>query len=194
MTTSDQESAAGLRKKRNIKCAVYIVVGIILQCIIIAVFAVTILKIRNPKVRLGGVTVESLQLNTSSSSPSFSMKLNAQVTVKNTNFGHYKFENTTATISYKGTPVGEATIIKARAKARSTKKLNVTMSVTSDKVSTKSQLHTDINSGVITLSSHAKLSGKVHLFKIMKKKKSVEMNCTMDVNTATKVVQNLKCK
>ncbi|KAK9292497.1 hypothetical protein L1049_020470 [Liquidambar formosana] len=184
--TDDKNSA---RRKRNIKCLVYIVAGVILQTIIILVFVLTVMKIRNPKVRFGGVTVESLSSN--SSSPSFSMKLNAQVTVKNTNFGHFKFDNSTATISYKGTPVGSATIMKARARARSTKKLNITVEVTSSKVPSSSS---DLDSGILSLSSHAKLSGKIILFKVIKKKKSADMNCTMNVDTKTKVIQNLLCK
>uniref|UniRef100_A0A5B6Z0A1 Late embryogenesis abundant protein LEA-2 subgroup domain-containing protein n=1 Tax=Davidia involucrata TaxID=16924 RepID=A0A5B6Z0A1_DAVIN len=123
------------------------------------------------------------------------MSFNAQVTVKNTNFGHFKFDKSTATISYRGTHVGETVITKARARARSTKKLNVTVNVNSDKVpSTDSRLGSDISSGKLTLTSHATLSGKIQLFKIIKKKKSAEMNCTMDVNTTTHKIENLMCK
>jgi len=180
------------RRKRNVKCWAYIVAGVILQTIVIVLFVSLVMRIRNPKVRLGGVTVENLKV--SSSSPSFSMKLYALVTVKNTNFGHFKFENTTLTISYMGTPVGEATIVKARARARSTKKFNVTISVGSNNEVSRNSLSSAIDSGIISLSSHAKLEGKIHLFKVIKKKKSAEMNCTMDVNTSLKKIQKLKCK
>ncbi|WRX17164.1 Late embryogenesis abundant protein [Theobroma cacao] len=145
------------RRKRNIKCLAYIVAGVIAQTIIILLFVMLVMRIRNPKVRLGGVTVENLNLNSSSSSPSFSMNLNAQ----------------------------------ARARARSTKKLNVTVSVSSDKMSRNSALSSDVGSGTINLSSHAKLDGKIHLFKVFKKKKSAEMNCTMEVTTSSKQIQNL---
>ncbi|XWS10268.1 hypothetical protein CRYUN_Cryun39dG0061000 [Craigia yunnanensis] len=124
------------------------------------------------------------------------MKLNAQVTVKNTNFDHFKFKNSTFMISYQGNLVGKAIIIKARARARSTKKFNVTILVSSNnKISRNSQqLSSDIDSGIINLSRHAKLEGKMHLFKIFKKKKSAEMNCTMDVNTSSRQIQNLTFK
>ncbi|OMO65731.1 Late embryogenesis abundant protein, LEA-14 [Corchorus capsularis] len=190
MKTGNQSS----QRKRNIKCWACIVAGVIAQTIIILLIVLLVLRIRNPKVRLGGVTVENLKVSSSSSSPSFSMNLNALVTVKNTNFGHYKFKNTTLTISYKGTPVGEATIIQARARARSTKKFNVTISISSNNKVPRNSLSSDIDSGVISLSSHATLEGKVHLFKVIKKKKSAEMNCNMDVNTSLKQIQNVKCK
>ena len=192
MKSGDQTSP----RKRNIKCWAYIVAAVIVKTIITLLFILLIMRIRNPTVRLGGVIVENLKANSSPSKPSFTMKLNAQVTVKNTNFGHFKFKNSTFMISYQGNPVGEATIVKARARAQSTMKFNVTVSVSSNnKISGNSpQLSSDIDSGIINLSSHAKLEGKIHLFKIFKKKKSAEMNCTMDVNTSSRQIQNLTCK
>uniref|UniRef100_A0A5B7BBB6 Late embryogenesis abundant protein LEA-2 subgroup domain-containing protein n=1 Tax=Davidia involucrata TaxID=16924 RepID=A0A5B7BBB6_DAVIN len=186
MANGDKE----LRRKRNIKCLIYIVAFVIIQTAIILAFVLLVMRIRDPKVRFGTVTVENLNATSSS----FNMVLNAQVTVKNTNFGHFKFENSTATISYRGTPVGQAVIAKARARARSTKKLNITVTVNSNKASADSHLGSDISSKKLTLTAHATLSGKIHLFKIMKKKKSAQMNCTMVVDTTTKAIENLMCK
>ncbi|XP_062154491.1 late embryogenesis abundant protein At1g64065-like [Alnus glutinosa] len=191
MTSGGNQDA---RRKRNIKCLAFIVAGVISQTVTTVLFLLLVMRIRNPKLRLGSVSVESFNLNSSSSSPSFSIKLSAQVTVKNTNFGHFKFDNSTATISYRGTEIGEGAISKERARFRSTKKLNVTVTASSGKASTNSHLRSDIDSGILQLSSRAKLSGKIHLFFIFKKKKSAEMNCTMELNTKIKAIQNLACK
>lgn len=182
------------RRKRNKKFLAFIVVGLIAQTVSTVLFVLLVMRFRNPKVRLGAVTVETLNLNSSSSSPSFTMKLSAQVTVKNTNFGNFKFDNSTATISYGGTEIGEGAIVKAHARFRSTKKVNVTVAASSSKLSTNSHLRSDIEAGILQLSSHAKLSGKIHMFFILKKKKLAEMNCTMELNTKTKAIQNLACK
>lgn len=191
MTTGDKLD--GSKRKRNIWFC--LIAGTIAHIIFILLFVLIFLRIRNPKVRLGSVSVETANLNSSSStSPSFNLKLVAQVTVKNNNFGQFKFHNSTATLSYRGTEVGEATIVKARAKARSTKKLNVTVSVNSDKVSKNSHLGSDINSKNLTFTAYAKLEGKVHLFLVYKKKiKSAQMNCTFIVNAATKGISDLSC-
>ncbi|KAK3447091.1 late embryogenesis abundant protein At1g64065 [Eucalyptus grandis] len=183
-----------LHPRRKKKIVAYVIAGVIAQTAIILLFVLLVMRIRNPKVRLSSATVENLKLNTSSTSPSFGMQLRAEVAVKNTNFGHFKFDSTSATISYQGATVGSADIMKAKAKARSTKRMNVTASVGSKKFSSATQFRSDVNSGTLTLSGHAKLSGKVVLFKIFKKKKSAEMNCTMDVDTKAKVIKNLKCK
>ncbi|CAL5367402.1 unnamed protein product [Camellia sinensis] len=192
---SEHESASSLRQKRNIKCLLYIVAGVILQTASTLVFVLTFMRIRNPKGRFGSVAVENLIVNSSTSSPSFFMKLNAQVTVKNTNFGQFKFENSNATISYRGSHVGDFVITKACASARSTKKMNVTVTVNSSAdTSNDLNLSSDISLGKLTLTSHATVSGKIHLFMVIKKKKSVKMNCTMDVDTMTKAIENLYCK
>ncbi|GMN44504.1 hypothetical protein TIFTF001_013694 [Ficus carica] len=57
-----------------------------------------------------------------------------------------------------------------------------------------SNLENDVRSGFLTLTGQSKLSGKVHLMKVFKKKKTAEMNCTITVNLENKVVQDLKCK
>lgn len=189
MTRGNEDS----RRKRN-RCFQYIAGGIILQTIIIVLFVVFVMRIKTPKVRLDSVAVDSLTANSSPSSPSFKVQINALVAVKNKNFGHYKFEGSKVTFSYKGTEVGEGTIAKAKAKAKRTKKINVTVSLNSNKVSSHSQLSSDLSSGNLTLTAYAKLDGKVHLFKVIKKKKSANLNCTVHVDTKAKVVHVLTCK
>ncbi|KAG5529704.1 hypothetical protein RHGRI_030172 [Rhododendron griersonianum] len=49
----------------------------------------------------------------------------------------------------------------------------------------KTQLANDLSTRIVPLSSRSKLTGKVELMLIFKKKKAVDMNCTMKLNTAT---------
>ena len=185
--TSDTGS---VRRKKSLKCLAYVAAFVVFQTGIILLFVLLVLKIRDPKVRIASISVENQHFSTNS----FSMDLKARVTVKNTNFGHFKFDNSTATISYFGTAVGEATILKARARSRSTKRFNITVPISSSKVNNHRQLRRDLNSGVLNLSSTAKLSGNIHLFKIFKQKKSAEMSCTMELHTNTSSIENLSCK
>ena len=149
-----------------------------------------VLKIRDPIVHITSPKVENQNFSISS----FSMDLKARITVKNTNFGHFKFGNSTATISYLGTEIGETTTPKARAGARSTKRFDINVSISSSNVNRNGELLSDLSSGVLKLSSTVNLSGKIYLFKVYKKKKSAEMNCTMEVHTKTSAIENLRCK
>ncbi|XP_022737774.1 late embryogenesis abundant protein At1g64065-like [Durio zibethinus] len=183
----------GEGKRNNAKCWAYVAAFVVFQTAIILIFALTVMRIRTPKVRFAAVSVENFNTG-NSTSPFFDMKLMAQVTVKNTNFGHYKYENSTIKILYGGNQVGEAAVVKARARARQTKKFDVTIDISSTSLSSNSNLGNDIASGVLPLSSQAKLEGKVHLMKVIKRKKSSEMSCTMGINLGTRAVQDLNCK
>lgn len=172
------------RRKRT-KCLACIAFGVIAQTIIIVLFVVIVMRVKTPKTRLDSVGVTSL----TASNSSFKANLDALVTVKNKNFGNYKFDSTKATFSYKGSDIGEGTISEDKAKAKKTKKINVTVSLSTNKVSAS-----DISSGNVTLTAYAKLDGKVHLLNIIKKKKSSELNCTISVDTKAKAVNVLSCK
>ncbi|XP_010261401.1 PREDICTED: uncharacterized protein LOC104600247 [Nelumbo nucifera] len=177
MTSSEQEAAPSARRKRNMKCFAYIVIGVILQTLIIVVFALFVLRIKRPSLKLSHVKIDSVS--------SGSIRLNALLAVKNKNFGHYKYESSILTFSYQDTIVGQAVIQAGRTKARKTQRLDFIINATSSQFSG--------NSGMITLSTHAKLSGKVHLFKVMKKRKSTQMNCTMTADLSTMNISNLSC-
>ncbi|KAF5478178.1 hypothetical protein F2P56_004761 [Juglans regia] len=185
------------KSRQNRKCFAYIIAGVVFQTIIILVFALTVMRIKTPSARLRSVTVDNLNYS-ASGSPFFSMTLNAEIAVKNKNFGHFKFDHSTANVSYNGNAVvGYGDIIKGRAKARKTKKMTVTIDVTSINTGVSvdtAKLSNELNSGNVTLTSLARLRGKVTLMKVMKKKKTAEMNCTMTVDLKSKAVHILDCE
>ncbi|KAK4796427.1 hypothetical protein SAY86_028753 [Trapa natans] len=184
------------RRKKALKTAVLVVAGVILQAAIILLFVFLVLRVRHVRLRVRSAEVEGLAVNYSSSSPSFSMAMHMQVNIRNPNFGHYKFEETNLTVSYRGRLVGEAVIEKAKVRAFSTKKVKLTVSVDSRALASRSskiKMRKDIYAGMLTLEGKATLTGKVHLFEVFKKSKSAGMECTMEVNVKSKEVQNLKC-
>ncbi|KAJ9679605.1 hypothetical protein PVL29_021510 [Vitis rotundifolia] len=195
---TDVESASGQseelrRRKKGMKCLAYVAAFAIFLTAIILAFAVTVMHIKNPKFSLHSIDVEDLSFSPSTTPPSFSMRLDAELAVKNTNFGHYKYENSTITLAYRGTKVGEALISKGRARARSTKEIEVTVNVTPSNVSSNSNLASDLNSGILTLTSHGELSGKVHLMEVFKKKKAPQMNCNINIDLVKKEIQDWNC-
>lgn len=183
-----------LRRMKCTRYIAYLAAFALFETIVIMVCVVTLMRIRSPKFRFRAVSIENLNYTSDTTSPSFNIRFNAKVAVKNTNFGHFKFKNSTITLAYRGDPVGDAKISKARARARSTKKMNVTVDVNSDHVWSHSNLVRDLNSGFLTLTSQGKLSGKVHLMKVMKRRRYAEMNCTIIINLVRRRIQDLKCR
>jgi len=182
----EARSTKELRRKKRIKIAAYVVAFVVFQSIVIAIFALTVLKVKTPRFRVRSATFDTFSVT----GTSMDVTMNAQLGVKNTNFGPYKYDNSTVIFYYRGAQVGTAFVPKSKANFKSTKKLNVVVSLSS----TSSELASDSAAGIVPLSSEARLTGKVELMLIMKKKKATNMNCTMELNIPTRQLQNVKCK
>ncbi|GFY81880.1 hypothetical protein Acr_02g0001200 [Actinidia rufa] len=193
---SDEEAMNSdeLRRQKRKKWALYIIAFVIFQTGIIVLFTFTVMKFRTPKFRMRPVSsFDTFDVQTTT--PSFNLMMNAQFGIKNTNFGPFKYGNTSVHFYYKGTEVGSATIRKSKANFRSTKKVNVPVNlVMPSSLATNSELANDLNAGILPLTSQSRVNGKVEIMFIFKKKKSANLNCTLEVNTSTKVLQNVKCK
>ncbi|XP_062029853.1 uncharacterized protein LOC133745746 isoform X1 [Rosa rugosa] len=194
-TRSDGESLVSedeLKRRKRIKLFTYIGIFVVFQIIVMTVFGLTVMKVKTPKVRLGEISITNF--NSAAATPSFDTTFNTQIRIKNTNWGPYKFDAGTVTFMYQGTPVGTVVVPKSKAGMRSTKKINVEVSLSTDALPNSSTLSSELNSGVLTLTSQAKLTGKVELMLIMKKKKSANMDCTIAFDLSTKTVKSLQCK
>ena len=198
-TRKDEESATlqsdELKRKKRIKLAIYIAIFAVFQVIVITVFGLVIMRAKSPKLRLSdNIEFQHLTIvDSGPSSSSFDITFTTQVRVKNSNFGPYKFDNTTAIFTYGGATVGQITIPKSKAGLKSTKKINVIVSLSSSQLPNTADLSRDLTAGTLTFSAKAKMTGKVELMLIMKKKKSTNMNCTIAIDVKEKKLQSLEC-
>ena len=182
-----------LHRTKCTRYIAYLAIFALFETMVILVCLITLMRIKSPKFQLRAVSIEHLNYSFDTTSPFFNIRFNAKIAVKNSNFGHFKFKNGTITLTYRGDPVGDASISKARARARSTKKMNVTIDVNSDHVLSKSRLAKDLKSGYLMLTSQGKLRGKVNLMKMVKRRRYAHMNCTIIINLVRKFIQDLKC-
>lgn len=189
-TRNDEEALEELRRKKKKKYITYGIAFVVFQTIVILIFSLTVMRVKGPKFRIRSYSITDLSTSDNTTAPSFSMRFDGQFRIKNTNFGRFKYGHGNVTFAYRGTPVRVVSITKGRARARSTKEIDVII----DMKSTSSELSKDIESGIIPLTSFSRLNGKVELMMVMKKKKSAQMNCTMEVVIATSSIQNLRCK
>ncbi|KAK9927104.1 hypothetical protein M0R45_024306 [Rubus argutus] len=194
-TRSDGESFVSedeLKRQKRIKLFAYIGIFIVFQIIVMTVFGLTVMKVKTPKARLGEISVQSL--TSVPATPSFNTKFTTQIRIKNTNWGPYKFDAGTATFLYQGATIGKVDIPKSKAGMRSTKKINVEVSLNADALPSSSKLGSELSSGVLTLTSQVQLKGKVELMLIMKKNKNASMDCTIAFDLSSKTVKSLQCK
>ena len=176
------------KRSQNAKCYVYILAFVVLQVAVILAFALIVMRVKTPSVRVRSVHVQSLTYN--ETTPSLDMTIVAEIAVRNKNFGRFKFDNTTANVTYGGVLVGEGHITKARASARKTKRMNVTIEATFDRVSDAAKLRSELGSGNLTFTSVARVRGEVAVM-LIKKKKTANMNCTMTVDLERQTVHGL---
>ncbi|KAG8382189.1 hypothetical protein BUALT_Bualt05G0050900 [Buddleja alternifolia] len=140
-STTNYQSQQQMKKKKRMKCLAYIAAFAVLQAIVILVIALVIIRVHTPRVRLGDVTVT----NDGRGNIGFS----ARVSVRNRNFGRYRFDSSLATIRSGGNTVGQFVIPEARARVRSTRRVYVVADLTS----------MNATSGALTLTVDARLKG-----------------------------------
>ncbi|KAK4795759.1 hypothetical protein SAY86_028085 [Trapa natans] len=192
---SDEESMYDKEAKRRkrAKWAMYIAIFAVFQVIVILVFVLVVMRLHRPKFRVGPLQIQSL----TAGAQSFDMSFIAPVRIKNTNFGPYKYDATNVTFSYGGVALGQVTIPKSKANFKSTKKVDLPVTLNSNALAgtaLNTSLSSELSSGSLILSSSGKMEGKVELMLIFKKKKSTDMNCTMTIVVSTQTVQSLTCK
>ncbi|PRQ17548.1 putative Late embryogenesis abundant protein, LEA-14 [Rosa chinensis] len=182
-----------IRRERSNKCFVYVFTGIVLFSIAILVFALLVLRVKSPEIKLRSVTVKNLKY--SSWPPSFNTSLSAQMTVKNPNFGDYEFVPTTVSFLYGGSKVGSTKVVKGQAKVKKTGRVSFGVDLRSNKLPEgANNLTSDINSGMLKLTGTGKVSGKVTLWKIINKRKTGKMDCTMTLVLKSKTIKDLVCR
>ena len=189
-----EQSAAELRGKKRIKQTIaYLAAFMVFNILFITAIALTVIHVKNPKFLIMAAEVENLRYAPDTNSPSLNMELHCVVSVKNTNFGQFRYENSAVVFAYGNVTVGEASVAEAGVGARSTREVNTTVKISSDNVSRNLKLGNDITSGMLSLNSYGRLNGKVHLMKVMEKRKSAQMNCAMKINLAEGMIEDLKC-
>ncbi|KAL7146238.1 hypothetical protein ABFS83_06G026900 [Erythranthe nasuta] len=186
-------AASELHKRKITQCLLCIALFAIFQIAVVVIFSLTVMKIRNPRFRIRSAHLTNFNAGTPAN-PAFTGKLNAEFSVKNANFGRYKYMDTTVDFFYRGTRVGEVFVGESRAGWRTTKKFNISVDLSLANARANPQLASDLNAGVVPISSEARMIGSVELLFVLKKNRSTCLNCTMEIVTATQQIRNILCK
>lgn len=181
------------RKRRRKKCLLYAFLLGVLKAGITLLFLLTVLRFRTPKFRIRSAAFETFDYSAAASNPSFNARMRAELTLKNSNFIKYKFPSSDISFYYNGERVGSALVPDSRVRMRSTEEWEVVVELSAVGLIGREQLGSDLRSGVLILNGRSRLSGKVELLKLLKKKKSTEMDCTLAVDLNQRMVRDLKC-
>ncbi|KAL6565973.1 hypothetical protein OROHE_005028 [Orobanche hederae] len=193
--TTTTTAAESRRRKRWKKCCAFSAALLLLQAIAVVIIIFTVFRVKDPIIRMKGVTFERLDLISGDSlpRPGSNITLNVDVSVKNPNFGSFMYQNTTTAIYYRGAVISEAHGPPGRARARRTMRMNLKVDVMMDRVLSQLDLVSDINSGLLTVSTYTAVGGRVKIWMI-KKHVTVRMNCSMVVNITNQAIQKQECR
>ncbi|ONI23263.1 hypothetical protein PRUPE_2G178500 [Prunus persica] len=198
--SSDADEAALHSKKFGLKKFIYCCGGItallLILAVVIIILAFTVFRLKEPKIKMNKVTVTRLELinDNTTPKPGSNISLTADVSVKNPNAASFRYNNTTTTLYYHGVVVGEAHGSPGKAKARRTMRMNITVDVITDRLTSNPKWGADVGSGLLTMSSYSRIPGRVNMWNIIKRHVVVKMNCTMTVNISSQAIQEQKCK
>ncbi|XP_042034181.1 late embryogenesis abundant protein At1g64065-like [Salvia splendens] len=203
-----------LRRRRRKRCLMYLLLLAVFKIGIILLLTLTLMRIRTPKFRVSSAAFGAFTYS-AAADPSFDITLYAELAVKNTNFGRYKFDSTTVYFSYDGADVGSALVPGWTARARSTRKIRVQVVIeifhpkpkpiddtrrrmkvelSSAGLADRVQVKRDLEAGVLPLNSRAAVNGEVEVLRVFKRKKTAEMDCFLAINLVERSTGYLSCQ
>ncbi|XP_062014795.1 late embryogenesis abundant protein At1g64065-like [Rosa rugosa] len=170
-------------------CATVTGILFITILVVLVVLFLTVLKIKEPDIVARPVNLESYEVVVFPAIK-FNVSVGILITVKNRNYGSFKYDNSTALISYRDkviavTPLKDGTI-------PSHKKYNITasMDILADKLLFDSNFLRDLRAGVLNFTSHTTVHGKGSLLKIFHKKATSKTDCNISIIVASQSVDS----
>ncbi|KAF7810392.1 late embryogenesis abundant protein [Senna tora] len=186
-------------KEESSKCVVHILSTLVFLLAVFLLIASILTHLRIPEVELRSPKLMHISCNTtspsSSSSPSFNVTLLLYLTIKNANFVASVYEEKSSTLSvlYRGTRVGGSEIGHARVKAGETKELKLVVNLRSNRLLDSEILASDLHSRVLKFRIYTKLRGERYMLKVLRKRMTTVMACTVDLNLTSNHVYHFRC-
>ncbi|KAK6123993.1 hypothetical protein DH2020_042276 [Rehmannia glutinosa] len=171
----------GLKKiPRSLKiCGIATIILIVILIAVILILFFTILKPKQPKITTQQVTFEGFRLFLNPFHLEFTLGL--VVTVNNPNYGSFKYDNTTAYITYRGTPATEAPIEKDTIPARGKHDISTEVVVDVDNLVSNPYYAADYATGCLNFTSLTTFHGKAKVLRFLKLKATIHSACDISV-------------
>ncbi|CAM8948288.1 unnamed protein product [Rhodiola kirilowii] len=203
---SDQENPSSHSSRGEdppSKCFALVLTTFVSLCAFVLIFATIFLKASSPRIRISSISITTLRYS-NSTSPSFNASFIAQLSIRNDNFGHFRYDESTAVVLYDGVRTGEGLARRGEVSSRSTKKMNVTMEVRSERLfvaadgnlsaAMSGNLSRDLGSGVVEMRGFGVVAGKVYLLDMIGTRKVIEFNCSVSIDLRSVRAHDLICR
>lgn len=201
MTVDEAAFSTELEKQQQsfLKCSVCCGIAtalILIIAVVMLVLGFTVLHVKNPKIRMNSVTIVGLDRVNSTGllAGNGNLTVVADVSVKNSNVAGFKFEDFNSSVLYHEAVVGVAEVPGGVVKARKTMRVNVVYEMMVVKLAGDPKFESDLTAGNLTVRSYTRINGKVNILNIIKRKVTVNMNCSITINVTGRGTAEQDCK
>ncbi|KAL1537362.1 hypothetical protein AAHA92_29886 [Salvia divinorum] len=168
-----------MRIPKSLKiCGIITAVVIVTLIVTVLVLWLAVLKPKNPKITLQQVTLEHISLG---SDFQINVTLGMLLTVKNPNHASFRYENTTAFVSYRGSPVAEAPIQEDTIPARGSRDISTDLFVDADSLVANAGFGEDVAARRLNFTSSTTLHGRAEVLNLFKMTATTYTTCVISV-------------
>ncbi|CAM8979558.1 unnamed protein product [Rhodiola kirilowii] len=176
--------------KRSFKifCGITSAIILILFVVLLVLF-LTILKPKQPNITPLETTFDGFNL---ALFPAIRLNvtLGIHLNIDNKNYGSFKYQASTANITYQGLFVAEAAIAADTIPARAKHNITTQVTIMADKLIPDPSFWWDNSDGILNFTSYTKLHGKSTVFKVFKISTSTSSDCNVSVNIHAQTTQS----
>ncbi|CAI9094193.1 OLC1v1029887C1 [Oldenlandia corymbosa var. corymbosa] len=169
------------------KCFVFFFTLLVFVCLAFLVFALLVFRIDYPKLKLDSVQAKVLQFSSSNNLASLNMTIGAEIKLSNDNFGTFKFRNGSISVVHENTTLGTTNIGSGFVRGRKRERINLFVQVRAQ------NMNISIVNDLVKMKSFAELRGEIRVVKIIRTHRTSFMNCSMNLNVTSQVIQDLQC-
>ncbi|KAI3788505.1 hypothetical protein L2E82_01273 [Cichorium intybus] len=172
------------------------ITGVILTiALVFLILGLTVFKAKKPVLTVGSVALEdfNVAVNTFPVRVSLNLSLALGISIENPNKVGVKYGNSSASLLYRGTEIGEVPIPAGEIGSDETKQLNLTVTVFADRLLSDSDLYRDlIINGNLPFSTYTRIKAKVRVLFIHIHVTSTS-TCDVNIDVPGRRIANQTC-
>uniref|UniRef100_A0ACD5U175 Uncharacterized protein n=1 Tax=Avena sativa TaxID=4498 RepID=A0ACD5U175_AVESA len=183
-TATGWRSVQYLRKRRCLLCCCgCCVLAVVIVGLVVLVLALTVLKVKDPRLTMNGVSLTALSTGEGSGSGSglaVNATVIADVSVKNPNVASFRFSQSATEVYYRGQTVSVAYVPAGRVGARRTVRMNMTVDVLGDRFARVLNGTGGLVLGQeYDLTTYTEMNGTVRVLGVYERELQIRMNCSI---------------
>ncbi|CAM6084506.1 unnamed protein product [Calypogeia fissa] len=182
------------RKSCQICCATTTAV-ILLLGLIILILSFTEFKVRDPVVKVTGMTLQSFSVSMDTTLTNFRLDvaLHLNVSVYNPNIASFKYSNSSTFLYYRGREVGSALVPAGKVGAKKTERFETYLDIQALQIVMNANLTSDLQAGVIPINTYSAIRGTLNVINVFKHHAISTSDCWTNIVVSNQTLKDFNC-